>query len=263
MSEQAAHKLQPIGVEEAATRIIRELHDLADPTKEASTQRFFAEPIQALGIDAPTARNLAQGWIRQLKPSWHAREALALCGLLLQQPHIETRGTGFLILGGFLDELGQGMWRQAEVWLKGHLDNWALVDGFASAVLSPLLRCHPACIAELQRWSKSNCMWVRRAAVVTLVSFARQGEHLDLAYKLTEALLEEERDLMHKAVGWLLREAGKTNPQRLKTFLLLHRGAIPRTTVPYAIERFPEQERKELLERTRSGDRRARARRVA
>ena len=242
-----------MSVEEAAKRIIQELHDLADPRKAESAQRFFAHPIQALGVDTPALRNLARGWIRLLKPTWHRRQAVALCNLLLQQPHIETRGAGFLVLAGFLDELGRGMWRQAEFWLNLHLDNWALVDGFASAVLSPLLRGHPNGTAELRRWIWSPCMWVRRAAIVTLVPFARHGEHLDLAYKLGEALLGEEEDLMHKAVGWLLREAGKTNPQRLEAFLLLHRGAIPRTTVRYAIERFPAADRKRLLELTRRG----------
>ncbi len=251
MSERTADRLQPIGVEEAATRIVRELHDLANPRKAESAQRFFTEPIQALGIDAPTSRSFAQRWIRQLKPTWHQRQALALCGLLLQQPPMETRAAGFLILSGFLDAPSQDMWRQAESWLIQYLDNWALVDGFASTVLSPLLRCHPESTPKLLCWTESKCMWVRRAAVVTLVPFARHGEHLDVAYGFVETLLREKEDLMHKALGWLLREAGKANPARLKRFLLQHRGAIPRTTVRYAVERFPEADRKRLLEQTR------------
>jgi 3-methyladenine DNA glycosylase AlkD len=242
---------KPMGVEEAATRIISELRALADPRKADSAQRFVAEPIQALGIDAPTLRGLARAWILRLKPSWRLGHACALCDLLFQQPDIETRAAGFLALGGFAREYDRGMIVRAERWLDRYLDNWGLVDGFASTVLSPLLRLRPECSAELRRWTRSECLWTRRAAVVTLVPFARRGERLEFAFELAEALLGEKEDLMHKAVGWLLREAGKTDPARLEAFLLRHRGGIPRTTVRHAIERFPDGERKRLLEETR------------
>jgi 3-methyladenine DNA glycosylase AlkD len=241
----------PIGVEQAARRVIDDLRALADPRKAESAQRFVATPIRALGIDAPTLRGMARAWIRRLKPTWRLREARALCGLLFQTPEIETRAAGFLVLGGFAREFNSELWPEAERWLGRYLDNWGLVDGFASTVLTPLLRFHPEGSAVLRRWTRSNCLWTRRAAVVTLVPFARHGEQLDLGFELAEALLGEKEDLMHKAVGWLLREAGKTNPARLKVFLLRHRGAIPRTTVRYAIERFPGEERKRLLEETR------------
>ena len=251
MTPRSIPETEPVDVKQATTRIIRELADLADPKKAASTQRFFAEPIQTLGIDAPTMRGLAENWIRWLKPTWHLRDARALCARLVQEPHIEIRTAGFLVLGAFLHEFDRGLWRQSERWLNRRLDNWALVDGFASTVLSPLLRRHPECASDLRRWTRAKSMWVRRASVVTLVPFARKGEQLELAFELAETLLGEKEDLMHKAVGWLLRETGKTNPRGLKAFLLRHRGAIPRTTVRYAIERFPAQERARLLQQTR------------
>jgi 3-methyladenine DNA glycosylase AlkD len=251
MTQRTIQTGEPIAVKQTATRIVRELHELADPRKAEVAQRFVATPIQALGIDTPTLRSLTRVWIQQLKPTWHLREACALCDLLLQQPHIETRAAGILVLGGFSHEFDHNLCRQAERWLNRYLDNWALVDCLASAVVSPLLQRYPECAAELWRWIKSKCLWTRRAAVVTLVPFARRGEQLGLAYELAEASLGNKEDLMHKAVGWLLREAGKTNPRRLKTFLLRHRGAIPRTTVRYAIERFSASERKRLLKQTR------------
>jgi 3-methyladenine DNA glycosylase AlkD len=242
----------PITVNEAAASIIRELREKADPRKAESARRFFTESIISLGIDAPTMRALARSWILRLKPAWHLNEARDLCDLLFQQPDIESRAAGFLILGGFTREFDRTLWSQSETWLNQRLDNWALIDGFCSTVLSPLLKQHPEGVRILRRWTRSRCMWMRRASVVTLVPFARHGEQLDLAYELAEALLGQKEDLMHKAVGWLLREAGKTNPQRLKEFLLLHGPAIPRTSLRYAIERFPAEERQRLLLQTRN-----------
>jgi 3-methyladenine DNA glycosylase AlkD len=131
------------------------------------------------------------------------------------------------------------------------LDNWALVDCFCAAVLSPFFERRPELLPRLLDWVKDGCMWMRRAAVVSLVPFARKGRHLDLAYALVERLLGDREDLMHKALGWLLREAGKPEPARLRRFLLRHGPALPRTTLRYAIERFPPAQRQALLKATR------------
>ena len=241
------------GLAEAEGLLVRELRGLADPRKAESTQRFFAEPIPALGIDTPTLRRVAGAWVRKLKPGWQVREARALGDRLLEQAPVEIRMAGILVLAGFKREFEPSLFEQVKGWLERRLDNWALVDGCCSEVLSPLVRRHPDCAAGLEAWSRSSCLWVRRASVVTLVPFARHGEQLDLALDLAGRLLNQQEDLMHKAVGWLLREAGKSEPDRLRAFLLQHRGAIPRTTVRYAIERFPAEERRRLLEETRAG----------
>jgi 3-methyladenine DNA glycosylase AlkD len=93
---------------------------------------------------------------------------------------------------------------------------------------------------------------LRRAALVTLVPLARRGRFLELTYELAREHFSDREDLIHKATGWLLREAGKTDMPRLKRFVLRHGPAIPRTALRYAIERFPSKERAGLLEATRS-----------
>jgi 3-methyladenine DNA glycosylase AlkD len=86
---------------------------------------------------------------------------------------------------------------------------------------------------------------------VTFVPLARRGERLDDAYDVAWRLRAEREDLVQKACGWLLREAGRTDRARLRQFLIARGAEFPRTTVRYAIERFPEIERRELLRRTR------------
>ena len=235
----------------AAMAMLRELREFSDPKKAASTQRFFTEPVQVLGIDTPTLRRVARVWTTRLKDVWRLKEAVALCDELLRYPQLEIRGAGFLVLAAFHQEFDEALFHRAERWVRRYLDNWASVDGFVLTVVSPLLEQHPELAGHLRRWSQSQCMWVRRAALVSLVPFARRGEQLDLAYRLAASLLGEEADLMHKALGWLLREAGRTDASRLKSFLLRHQQAIPRTTVRYAIEHFPLSERQELLRLTR------------
>ena len=94
-------------------------------------------------------------------------------------------------------------------------------------------------------------MWVRRASIVALIPLVRKGAALDLGYEIAAGLHDDEEDLIQKAVGWTLREAGKTNMRRLERYLLEHGPKIPRTTLRYAIERFPKTKRRELFAATR------------
>ena len=125
------------------------------------------------------------------------------------------------------------------------------MDTLAPSVLAPLLRRFPDLLPRVAGWTQAENLWVRRASVVALIPLARKGEHLDDAYTNAERLFGYPEDLIHKAIGWLLREAGKADQPRLKAFLLQHGKRLPRTALRYAIERFPEAERKQLLAQTR------------
>jgi 3-methyladenine DNA glycosylase AlkD len=164
---------------------------------------------------------------------------------------MDIRGAGILVLAAFKRQFTPALAAYADRWLGRRLDNWALVDTFSGSVLAPLLDRCPEFEDCLLRWSGSGSMWHRRAAMVTLVPFARRGQRLDLAYRLASHHFPDAEDLMHKATGWLLREAGKTDMPRLERFLRQHGPAIPRTALRYAIERFPIPERAELLAATR------------
>jgi 3-methyladenine DNA glycosylase AlkD len=96
-------------------------------------------------------------------------------------------------------------------------------------------------------------MWVRRASAVSLIPSARKGLSLDETYRVAHRLHQDSEDLIQKAVGWMLREAGKADPSRLERYLRKHGPLIPRTTLRYAIERFPSGKRRALLQATRAG----------
>jgi len=90
-------------------------------------------------------------------------------------------------------------------------------------------------------------MWVRRASIVGLLKPMRVGRTIDQVYATARRLHPDRNDLIHKAVGWALRDAGKLGPARLERYLRANVGVIPRTTFRYAIERFSPRLRKELL----------------
>jgi 3-methyladenine DNA glycosylase AlkD len=119
------------------------------------------------------------------------------------------------------------------------------------SVLTPLVGRTPHLLDEMKNWTESECMWIRRAAAVSLIPLARKGEHLDTAYAVAAALMDDREDLMHKAVGWLLRECAKTDAGRLEAFLRAQGARIPRTALRYAIERVPAARRRQILRETK------------
>ena len=98
----------------------------------------------------------------------------------------------------------------------------------------------------LYRLAKSRNLWERRIAIVSTSAFIRTGEIED-TFAIAKLLLADDHDLIHKAVGWMLREAGKHSAPALLRFLKENYSALPRTTLRYAIERFPAPQRKRLL----------------
>jgi 3-methyladenine DNA glycosylase AlkD len=235
-----------------AAEIREQLSRLADPRRASSSQRFFKSPVPLYGIPAPELRRVARDRIRTLRSGWSSGQIVALADELIQVPELEVKAVGLLVLAGWLDELPVSLLPRLKSWLSWHCGNWATVDLLAVEILGPLLDAHPELIPEVEDWPAAPSVWVRRAAAVAFVKHARQGRHLAVAYRIARQLLPDEEDLLHKSVGWLLRECGRTDRARLERFLLQHGPLMSRTTVRYALEHFPEARRHRLLEATRS-----------
>lgn len=183
-----------------------------------------------------------------VRGAWGLAEAVAFADLCLAKGVFELRGAGIGLLGRFEAAFKPRLLAQVRRWLEAdRLDNWAAVDSCAGTVVSPLLERFPGLVPRLAEWSASPNVWVRRMSVVPLVPFARHGEYLEQAYATVWVLRDDPEDLLHKACGWLLREAGKTDAGRLERFLRKRGPALPRTTVRYAIERFVPGKRRQLL----------------
>ena len=143
-----------------------------------------------------------------------------------------------------------GVWK---CWLvANHSANWATTDAICCSLIGPLLVEHPELAVRMRVWACDRHLWVRRASAVGIIPSIRQGVALDLAYEIARRLHADREDLIQKAAGWMLREAGKADGPRLERYLRANGRGIPRTMLRYAIERFPDKKRTELLEATRS-----------
>jgi 3-methyladenine DNA glycosylase AlkD len=138
--------------------------------------------------------------------------------------------------------------------IADRVNNWDLVDSSAPQLVGFHLAeygCGDASL--LDKLARDKNLWRRRVAIVSTLHFIRKqrfGETL----RISEALLGDKEDLIHKATGWMLREMGKKNVAPLHAFLDRHAAMMPRTMLRYAIEKFPEKTRKEYLARSRVVD---------
>jgi len=127
------------------------------------------------------------------------------------------------------------------------VNNWDLVDVTTPNIVGMYLLDRPKKDREfLYTYAKSKNLWERRISILATFPSIKSEKFID-TFKISELLLNDEEDLIHKAVGWMLREVGKRDKKQLKKFLDKHIRSLPRTTLRYSIERFPEKERKGYL----------------
>jgi 3-methyladenine DNA glycosylase AlkD len=238
-----------------ADGIKHELAQLARPAGNFDAARYFrgADDLRFYNVGTPTIRALATRVHRAHKDRWTLDEALTFADLLVKDPHLEVKAAGILVLERFKRAFEPSLLSAWKRWLAdGHSSNWATTDAICSYLIGPLVVKHPELAPKVAAWSRDKNMWVRRASIVGLLRPLSSGAALDTVYAVAAVLHRDQEDLIQKAVGWALRDAGKQDAARLERYLREHGPSIPRTTVRYAIERFPEAKRRALLAATKA-----------
>jgi 3-methyladenine DNA glycosylase AlkD len=241
---------QKTGVRTAAAEARRALERLARPVGEFDASRYFRGDV-TLGfynVGTRAVRDMAKSIYRAHRDDWTIVDAVGFADTLIKDRYLEAKAAGIELLALYRREFTPSLLPVWKRWLaRNDSNNWATTDAICGYLIGPLIVARPSLAARVGRWARHRNMWVRRAAAVSLIPAVRTGGALDVAYNVARALAADREDLIHKAVGWLLREAGKADVRRLERYLRGNGPAIPRTTVRYAIERMPETKRRTLL----------------
>jgi len=199
----------------------------------------YGEGDVFVGLKVPTQRSLARDF-RDL--------ALADLKVLLSSPVHEERLISLFIL---VDKFVKGTEKKKEIIFRFYLknrkgiNNWDLVDLSAPKIMGKYLLEKDKSI--LYKFAASKNLWERRIAILATQEFIRNDKY-DTTLKIAYILLEDNHDLIHKAVGWMMREIGKRDLMTEENFLKIHYKKMPRTMLRYAIEKFPEANRKKYLQ---------------
>lgn len=228
-----------------AATISKRLRVLANPANAEHAQRYFktrkgeyGEGDQFLGIRVPV-----------LRAQVRLCEAIALeeiQKLLMSAYHEERLFALLLLVRQFAKGTAEEQTAIYRLYLTNtqFINNWDLVDSSAHKIVGSYLESRDRKI--LYKLARSNSIWERRIAIISTFHFIAINQ-FDDALKLAKLLLNDDEDLIHKAVGWALREIGKRDVTVEKAFLQVHNKNMPRTMLRYSIERFPEPIRKQYL----------------
>jgi 3-methyladenine DNA glycosylase AlkD len=241
----------------AARDAKRSLQQMARPAGRFDASRYFRgeHNLGFYNVGTGPMRALARSIHTTHRDEWTVADAMTFADLLVVDRYLEVKSIGIEVVARYRRDFTPRLLPRWKRWLaRNHSANWATTDSICGSLLGPLLARYPALIPRMRVWSRDRNMWVRRASIVGLIRPLHQNRRaLDLAYEIARRLHADEHDLIQKAVGWVLREAGKEDGGRLERYLRAHGPSIPRTTVRYAIERFPADKRRTLLMVTKRG----------
>jgi len=222
----------------------KEFRKAASPEKARIYTRFFktgkgeyGEGDQFIGLTVPEQRALARKYVDL---------PLADVQELLKSRIHEHRLTALIILVYRFDKTKDK--KIVDFYLKNirYSNNWDLIDCVADKILGEYLLDKDRSI--LYRFVESDSLWERRIAILTTFQFIKNRQFED-TLKIAEILLNDDHDLIHKAVGWMLREVGKRNQAVEEGFLRKHYRKMPRTMLRYAIERFTKEKKRFYMQR--------------
>ena len=234
--------------------IIREMTSLYDEHQATHLAKFFktrkgeyGEGDRFLGIKVPVTRSIVKKYRKET--------SLTDVENLIDSEWHEIRLAGFLLLLElYKRRIREKDYEQAKALVKFYLNNidkgnnWDLVDLVSQYILGDWILRHPEndkILIELA--GKEGFLWHQRVAIVSTFTLIRAGK-FDITFQIAEKFLTNSHDLIHKATGWMLREVGKrVGKNELVKFLEKHKSTMPRTMLRYAIEKFPEEERKYFL----------------
>ncbi|MFA6427320.1 MAG: DNA alkylation repair protein [Candidatus Magasanikbacteria bacterium] len=227
--------------------IQKELRSYADPVRAKNALWFFktkkgqyGEGDIFIGVTGPTMRIIAKKY-KDIE--------LSTVQQLLQSPIHEYRQLALLILVykyPKADDVTRK--RTCTLYLKStkYINNWDLVDISAPHVVGRYLLDKPKQRKILYTFARSKNLWKKRIAIISTFTFIRNNDFKD-TLNISAILLHDTHDLIHKAVGWMLREIGNRDIQTEEKFLKLHATHMPRTMLRYAIEKFDEKKRTSYL----------------
>jgi 3-methyladenine DNA glycosylase AlkD len=237
----------------SATQVVKEIQALSNRGRAHDLQKFFqtapgqyGEGDIFLGLTVPQVRTVAKEYKAisldeidvLVRSKFHEVRLCGLVILTLQYKAAKERKRNKKLFDLYMKAM-----------TDGYINNWDLVDVTAPIIGEYLIDSDDPYVL-LYKLAKSKSLWQRRVSMVFTFAFIRSGD-IEPTFEIAEKLLHDKHDLIHKAVGWALREAGKLNGIALRKFLTSHSHEMPRTMLRYSIEKFPERERKKWLQESK------------
>jgi 3-methyladenine DNA glycosylase AlkD len=227
-------------------RIREELRTQADEKTKNQYTHFFKESVTYYGVNTALVGKIGRQFYSEIKPL-DKQTVFSLCEELLKSDYCEE---AFIACDWAYRQKGKYTpddFSLLEKWVTLYVHNWAVCDTLCNHTVGSLVDMYPQFLENLKQWSRSENRWLRRASAVTLIIPAKEGKFLKDIFEIADSLLSDREDLVQKGYGWLLKDASIKHQPEVFAYILKNKSVMPRTALRYAIERMPQDMKKQAM----------------
>jgi 3-methyladenine DNA glycosylase AlkD len=229
-----------------AARLEQAFRAVADPERAVQERRYLKSSLVHLGVTVPACRRAVVELLRA-NPDLARPQLLAVVPVLWARGIFECRFAAVELLEHRPDLLGAEDLAGLIEPLLRDAHTWALVDGLAASVSGPLVERFPRLHRVLDRWARDEDFWIRRSALLAQLLPVRQGRGFERFGRHADAMLEETEFFIRKAIGWVLRELSKKDPDQVARWLLPRAARASGVTLREATKYLPQRSRSAIL----------------
>lgn len=218
----------------------------ADENARQAMLRFFKEPIDCYGMKSAVVEQISKEHFKTIK-GYTKKEIFDVCEILWQSPKIEENMLACSWSYNLKKYFNENDFELFKKWINQYVNNWATCDTFCNRNMGDLILKYPHFLSNLKEFTKSENRWMKRASAVSLIIPARKGLFLNDMFEIALNLLEDPDDMVQKGYGWMLKVASQKHQNEVFEFIMKHKHRMPRTALRYAIEKMPEDLKKQAM----------------
>lgn len=235
-------------MENIISKIRESLIASADEKTRNQSEYFFKEQITVYGVKSATVQKIAKELFAEIKDKPKA-EIFEACEKLWQSGYMEESFVACVWSEKLSKKFEPADFETLERWIKNYVSNWASCDTLCNHTVGDFVMMYPEYISKLKEFAHSENRWVKRAAAVSLIVPARKGLFKNDIFEIADILLMDSDDLVQKGYGWMLKSASQAHQQEVFEYVMSKKAVMPRTALRYAIEKMPEELKKQAMQK--------------
>jgi len=217
-----------------------ELNENIDEHTRTTAQRFFKEKVKVYGIKTAVVLKIAKKHFKLIKHKTK-NEIFDLCEELFKSGYMEESFVACNWACNLRADYKEKDFLVFQKWIEKYVNNWASCDTLCNHSVGALIEKFPEFVEKLEIWAKSQNVWMKRAAAVSLIIPAKRGKFLKDAFEISDILMADKEDLVQKGFGWLLKEESRVHQKEIFEYVVKNKAKMPRTALRYARELMPKE----------------------
>ena len=233
---------------EVIDTIRKQLIENADEKTRKSGRRYFKEDIQLYGVKTAIVTQIGNQAFKLIK-AMPKSEVFALCENLWKSGMMEESFIACNWTYSIRKQYAPEDFAMFEAWVNKYVSNWAACDSLCNHSIGSFLEQYPSFVEDIKEWTFSKNRWVKRASAVSFILPARKGLFKKDIFEIADNLLLDTDDMVQKGYGWMLKSLADACEDEVFQYVLDHRASMPRTALRYAIEKMPDEKKREAMKR--------------